>query len=326
MKLKWYAHLPNVELTEAGGIAVGMGRLVNLPFAEWSQLDPAFPYAETNYGRSRPVFYTGAAELPDNEGMSRDKVRDWVSRLHRALLLQPHAPLLPSPLMSVTYIEAESVNLPGAVVWERMIGPIEREWIVYGSEITCPVGQQQLPRIQRAYQALEGFEPGRAFAGVDAGLHILEVTTRPEFWSAQRSLKRITEFVHCIAALEHILLPARKDAPADLVLTKTFGEYGAVLITKSRDDLDQTAEILSELYRLRSELMHGGLGISDLGEENWQRLEVGRKLLASVILRALVLRRTGSKEEELAQLLAEATKNDDVHQSLHERFEGRKDR
>src|SRR5580704_9324319 len=128
MNVKWYAHLPSVELTEAEGSAVGMGQLVNLPFAEWSQLDPSFPYAETNYGRSRPAFYTGAAELPDNEGLSEDKVRDWVSRLHRALLLQPHAPLLPSPSMSVTYIRAESVNHPGGVVSARKIGPIEREW------------------------------------------------------------------------------------------------------------------------------------------------------------------------------------------------------
>jgi len=55
-----------------------------------------------------------------------------------------------------------------------------------------------------------GFDATARFRVLSQPPHT-EVTTRPEFWWDGRSLNKINEFVHCIAALEHILLPARED-------------------------------------------------------------------------------------------------------------------
>jgi hypothetical protein len=266
------------------------------------------------------MFYTGAADLPDNPDMGESQVRDWVLRVHRAFLLHPAAPVLPSPSMSVTYLQVESPSVPGAVLSKRMIGPCEREWIVFGSAITYRFDDRQLAAVRWGYDALEGFDPTRAFPGVEAGLRVLEVTTRPEFWSDRRPLKRISEFVHCIAAVEHILLPARKDATAEIKLTPTFGEYAAVFTKPSRDQLQEDAKKFSDLYRLRTRLLHGELGVTDLKEEDWEALDMGRRLLRDVIVRAVVLGRTRSGDEELPPLLAQAYKNAAAHEILHQRF------
>src|SRR5215210_335898 len=104
MKVRWYAHLPGVMLEGSEKIIIGLGQLVYLPWSEWRQLDDAFYYGDREYERSRPVFYTGEASLPEDIDSALDQVRDWVHLLHLAFLLHPQVPLLPAPQMSVTYV------------------------------------------------------------------------------------------------------------------------------------------------------------------------------------------------------------------------------
>ncbi len=39
MNVQWHAHLPGVVLDGDGGMRIGPGRLVHLPFTDWSKLD-----------------------------------------------------------------------------------------------------------------------------------------------------------------------------------------------------------------------------------------------------------------------------------------------
>ncbi len=321
MNVQWHAHLPGVVLDGDGGMRIGPGRLVHLPFTDWSKLDSTFSFNDRQYEESRPVFYSGAADLVDPSDLGESHVLNCVSRLHTAFLLHPDAPLLPSPHMSVIYLQVEVSSLPGAVSWRRIIGPFEREWIVFGSRVTYHFDDSQLAVVRSGYEALEGFDATRAFSGVESSLRTLEVTTRPEFWWDGRSLNKINEFVHCIAALEHILLPAREDTPAEMKRTPTFGEHAAVFTSPSRDDLQERARFFSTLYRLRSRLLHGELGITELEEEDLKLLSWGRRLLCDVILRVVILGRTRSGDEMLSPLLARAYKNAEAHHTLNQRFE-----
>ncbi len=182
MNVQWHAHLPGVVLDGDAGMRIGPGRLVHLPFTDWSKLDSTFSFNDRQYEESRPVFYSGAADLVDPSDLGESHVLNCVSRLHTAFLLHPDAPLLPSPHMSVIYLQVEVSSLPGAVSWRRIIGPFEREWIVFGSRVTYHFDDSQLAVVRSGYEALEGFDATRAFSGVESSLRTLEVTTRPEFW------------------------------------------------------------------------------------------------------------------------------------------------
>jgi hypothetical protein len=330
MKVRWYAHLPGVVLEESEKVTIGLGQLVYLPWSEWRQLDDAFPFGDREYERSRPVFYTGEASLPEDIDSALDQVRDWVRLLHLAFLLHPETPLLPAPQMSVTYVVIQPLGDTAVNTRvRRFIGPFEREWVIYGGgRIKYEFDDTKLAGVRQAYKFLADFDSNNAFSGVEAGLSTLELTARPDFYSNARLsnsmwvVTPINEFVHCMAALEHILLPAKDEAPAAMRLTPTFGQHAAVLTAgASRDDMQEESETISALYRLRSRLVHGEIGISDLGDEEWWYVDEARPLLRYVIIAAMALGQTKMGEESLSLLLAQAYKNTDAHHSLFQRLE-----
>ena len=132
MHVQWFAHLPGVQLESDGAVGVLEGFLTHLSFDEWCELDPSFPYSKANYNRSRPAFYVGSAELEGDLNNVLTIVRQRINRFYQALLLDARVPLLPKPQLSVHYVR---VNLPSGVGTYRLVGPFEREWIIYGNRI-----------------------------------------------------------------------------------------------------------------------------------------------------------------------------------------------
>jgi hypothetical protein len=324
MHVQWYAHLPGVALEGSDGFPIGLGRLEHLSFSDWSRLDDAFPGNDQDYERSRPVFYTGEADLPDDWdwNLILEQVSGWVYQLYLAFLLSPETPLLPAPQMSVIYVRVElSDDATAQALVSSIIGPFEREWIVFGSRISVRFDNTRLSAVQGAYDLLVASDLGSAFSGVEAGLHTLALTAHPEFWWEDRGLNWVNGFVHCIAALEHILLPPKDEAPTGMRLTPTFGRHAAVFTSPSRDDLHERTRTFSQLYRLRSRLIHGEIGIAGLSDKEWGQLSLGRRLLCGVILQAIALGQTASGGGSLPMLLAQAYENADAHQSLFDRLE-----
>ncbi len=319
MIVQWYAHLPGVALQSSRELSFGAGKLAHVPFDEWHQLDDAFSFNESHYKQSRPVFYTGEADFPEDLDIAREFIHKSIHMLYLAFLLEQEVPLLPAPEMSVTYLRIPRViddNTPAGSYYEREIGPFEREWIVFERSGRTTFDDARLSSVRWAYSQVAAFDPDNAFSGVAAGLDTLELTARPEFWWHNEGIDLINGFVHCMAALEHILLPSHDEAPTGMKLTPTFGQHAAVITKASRKDLQQRAKHFSALYRLRSRLVHGEMGLTQLTDQEWSFLDEGRELLRYVLLKAMELRKVNKDYDSLSLLLAQAFKNDDVHRSL----------
>jgi hypothetical protein len=315
MKWSWYGHLPGVALEGTGDQAVGPGRLAYLPFADWQRLDPTFPWADSHYDEARPVFFVGEADLPDDPNDAQQTTARWIGRLHLALLLHEDAPLLPAPTLSVMYLRRNTKRAP---VW-RYVGPLGREWIVFARapQLTCD--DARLSVVRFLYAQLERAERNGFARGLEASLHALTLTMRPEFWFSDRGIDRVNQFIHSMAAIEQLLLPPKEMAGGGPGLTVTFGRHTAVLTGPTRPDLGERADELSSLYRLRSRLIHGETGAADLEDDDLERLWLGTSLFRFVLIRVLALGE-GHKLDDasLPAVLARAWLDPDAHASLFE--------
>jgi hypothetical protein len=113
-------------LAESDEATFAQGRLICLPFDDWSQLDGTFAWNARDYEESRPVFCDWEVEFPDDVDlmMIPSQISDWLPRIHIALLLARDTPLLPDPRLSVIYIRFEPAYSDPFVL--RLVGVFER--------------------------------------------------------------------------------------------------------------------------------------------------------------------------------------------------------
>ena len=320
--VSFFAHLPGVSLEGVESFPIGLGELVHLSFDEWQELDGKFPYNDRQYKKSRPIFYTGHATLPADQDETFHQVSAWVNQLYQSFLMAPTVPFLPVPQLSVIYLKIEMPRDPTLQSLRfALVGPFEREWIVFGGKIRFTFTSEHLLEIQRAYRLLSTVSPESAFRGVEAGLNTLELTARPEFWwEEDGDLNYINGFIHCMTALENILLEWEEDGAKHGNLTRTFGQHATAFTTPSRDDFGNREADFANLYRLRSRLIHGQISVENLDEAGWERLLMARPLLRSVLLLAIALGRTEHEDESLPSLLSTAYQDADAHQILFKRL------
>jgi hypothetical protein len=317
MMIEYYSHIPNVSLYNHNGFDIGVGSLLELPFEKWCQLDPTFSDNESKYKKSKPVFVKGQIEISDDHILSIQQLENVVSQkldntlrlIQLAFLLHPHCPIVPPLKMSVTYC---IINEKGII---RFIGALEREWIIFGNVIDYKFDDSQLVIVKNNYEFLTKFDESKAYDGISAGINTLYLTTIPEVWWGQSGINKINDFIHCITALEYILLPSREESRG-IKLTSTFGQNCAVLLSSNREELVEMTEIYSNVYRLRSRLIHGETGISKITDEEWNLLLSGRTLLRNVILFAITLKHKIKEDTPLPELLSKAYSNIEFHQSL----------
>lgn len=317
-----FAHLPGVSLESSQTIPIGLGEIGMLPFDQWQQLDQDFPFNDRQYGESRPVFYKCRASLSCDQDKVFHQVGGWIDLLYRAFLLAPNVPLLPNPRFSAHYIIIESPSDPVAQrETYSVIGAFEKEWIVFGNKIRYSFSNDDLPEIKHIYHLLEATSHERTFDTVGAGLNALELTARPEFWWDEGGrLNRINGFIHCMVALENILLSGNTESTKPGTLTKAFGQHAAILVSPSRNELGIWAERFSGLYKLRSRLIHGQASVENISGTDWENLLLARPLLRSVILSAIACERQGTSNESLAALLSKAHEDVNAYQTLSEQL------
>ena len=228
MHVQWFAHLPGVKLATRRPLEVLEGRFANLSFEEWCELDPSFPYSKDKYVASRPAFYVGAAEL---EGELKDiliQVSHRIYRLYLAFLLDARVPLLPEPQLSVHYVR---VNLAAGVATYRLVGPFEREWILYGNQIVYPFDAAAIEALEYVYAMLPEKGQTGVLSGIEAGLETLACTARPDNWWDQRAVHHVNDFIHCTRALEHLLVP--RQPGTDQKVATIFGQIWRRLMPAS---------------------------------------------------------------------------------------------
>jgi hypothetical protein len=313
-------HLPGVD-AEVDAFTIGNGQVEHLSFAEWCGLDPAFPYVEVKYRKTRPTFWSGLVAADGNLDQEQclDMARQFSWTLHRAFLLQSRQPL-PTPELSVIYVSVSAdADFSGPVGVLRLIGPAEREWVVFGSPLSIRYDTAALADVERIYRAMSRFDPDRAFDGVNAGLATLERLARPEnWWGGDDLVHQASDFVHCLAACEGLLLG--RDKAGDDAITDAFGRQAAVVASLAHlvahEDFSALAKYFSNLYRLRSKLFHGRIRMRDLDEEARAQLPQARNLLCVCITVAVALDGETRPQDALPALLARAYSDAEVYAAL----------
>lgn len=313
-------HLPGIVLEADGRFPLGPGRVECLPFEQWQMIDDTFAFADRHYSRSRPAFWRGELDVQSlREDALLNAIEPVRERIHTAFLLDPELPCIPHPALSATYIriqEDESSDVKTNLI--KLLGPIEREWIVYGPDISTSFDSARLAQVDRLFWWLEAYQPLSHYRLAAAGLAALERTSRPDNWWGGDSRQNIYDFLACIAACEDLILA--DDSPGTKV--DCFGCHAAALMSDDHGEAKSTSSEWAELYRLRTQLMHGRIGLDDLNKAERRRLPMGRRLLREIILAGLLI---GSEKDEnsLPSLLSEASKDANAHAALQLRLKQR---
>jgi hypothetical protein len=311
-QVEMFFHVPGVVLKGGDSFPLGAGRVTALSFEQWQQLDDAFSFAGTRFDKARPAFWTGQVPI---DNITQEDMLDAANSIrqtvHSAFLLEPRTPWLPSPVFSVTYC-----RFPSSDGVMRLIGSMEREWVVYGSDVRVLYDAAAIAQVDRLVRWLQTFQPLSQHKTAYAGLSVLERTSRPDNWWGDDYECSINDFVHCVAACEDLMLPQE---PA-VNKTDTFGRHAAALTESTFANVKQWAKAWSNVYRFRSELMHGQIGLHALDVDLKRLLPMARQLLRQIILSSLALQ-LREQDDSLPQLLKNAFIDPDAHAALHQSLE-----
>ncbi len=319
-------HLPGIILEETERFTLGSGHVQALSFAKWQQLDQSFQFAEKKYNKSRPVFWTGIFVLEETASQDdmNNIINDISNKVHTAFLLESKLPWLPTPALSVMYCRVlltanERMQGLNALV-PRLIGAMEREWIVYGPDVKIPYNAQAIDHVDRVFKWMEKYHPLNQYKTAATGLSVMERTARPDSWWGDAYKHSINDFLHCIAACENLLLPPNYDNKTDL-----FGKYAAIIMAATYAKRKPIAKQWSQVYQLRHNLMHGRVGLNSLDEHEKHLLPMPRYLLREIIMTVLLLELDDSGQETLALLLEQALTNPGEYIIMQQRLESKHD-
>lgn len=177
---------------------------------------------------------------------------------------------------------------------------------VYGSPLTYQYSADDLTVVEDLYRFIESSAARDGGGGVRASIEVLEETARPDSWYGGDMLFcQLHGFVRCIAATESLLLPPEEEG-GNGETTQTFGRHAAALFAPFLEDRDRAAKYFADLYRFRSELMHGRSIPDQKDPTIAAKLSEGRQLLRNVAYAALILRNAMPHAPPLGLLLKES--------------------
>lgn len=315
-------HIPGMVIPPGISAVLGPGRLERLSFESWSQLDPSFPDEERSYVKSEPVFWVGPGPDPTEDWVRG--LQQQIHLLHAALLLGPNQPWLPSPLLSCSYI-SYPVKQSGStlIAHLRVIGALEREMLLYGSEIVIHYSNTDLTRLNQLFYWLESYGNPFELEGTRRAMQVLERTTRPDGTRGFHPGFSTNEFIQAIPAAESLLLPEGTGKNK----TDGFGQQAAVLTALFNDpSIPDPASFKAltagwrEIYRMRSGLLHGRISLRALDAANLGRLALARSLLVWIVFATLALDLCMRADSlSLSSLLAEAFNDAEAFNRLSQR-------
>jgi len=314
-----YAHVPSLQI-DRPEVSFAGGRLVKLPFDEWIALESEFEYEDRKYNQAEPVFWISNLRLGEEltqEALVKS-VDDVVWPVHIAFLLDERAPLIPTPTLSSCYIATDGAGELADTVQRlvtRLIGPMEREFIAYGSPLTYQYTAEDLAVVEQIYHQVQSSGISDWSGDVRAAIDVLEETARPDSWyGGDMVFCRLHGFIRCMSATESILLPLEaKDGGG---ITQTFGRYAAALLAPAFESREVAAEHFADLYRFRSSLMHGRSMPDQQDPAVAAKLREGNLLLRHIAYAALILRKGLADTTPLWTLLKDSWENPESHKLL----------
>lgn len=315
-----YAHVPGLQI-DGTEVPFAGGRLANLPFDDWIALESEFEYADGKYAKAAPVFWIRdlVVEVEATREALASAAYDAVWPMHTAFLLDKRAPLIPTPVLSCLYVAIPPPpEIQDTVTWSvtRLIGPMEREFIVYGSPLTYDYSAEDLASVEDLYRFIESSGVRDWSDDVRAGIEVLEETARPDSWyGGDMAFCQLHGFVRCMAATESILLLPEEEG-GNGEKTQTFGRHATALLAPFLEDRDRAAKYFSGLYRFRSELMHGRSIPDQKDPSVAARLRESRQLLRNVVCAALTLCNAMPEAAPLGLLLKESWNDPDRQSAL----------
>lgn len=238
------AHVPMVVLPkETSAIPLAEGTLRAIPYDDWYSYDGNFPFAQSQYESTAPVFLV--LDRPPSTSDAFDALVDAsineLSGLHQALLIATGRRLIPPSLSMMYFLWDNDADLAehgvsGSVT--RYVGPCNRELIIFGNQLDRVLLTPVLIRLIHELEAL--------LATPHAPLNgLIDALVR----TGRHSYSSLNESLHLIAGLETLLV--RRGEP----LTATFARRFSVI--SGSDDAQMNESDGRLLYQIRSDLMHG---------------------------------------------------------------------
>lgn len=279
------AHLPGVVLAEQD-VSLAGGVIRSFSFADWQSLDSSFSDSSASFERTRPVFWD--VQLSFEHPCSANPISSAhqaactaIHTLHRAFLIGPDQPWLPTPLLSVFYLQMAFPTAGGEEaqpVTLRFFGPMEREWMVFGSEIRVTYNRDALADIEYLWQKLRAIDAETEVQRT--AWSTLERTARPDSWWWANWRQSPNEFLQCIASCESLLLGDNDNSEGKI---DRFSALAANLDRATGRVSTDLRRHWSDIYRLRTALIHGRIGLESLRPEQAAMLSEPRRLLALTI-------------------------------------------
>lgn len=259
----FFCHMPGLIVAEAELRFAG-GTLRRMPHDEWYELDQT-TWQPADYNDCNPVFYCVTAKGGRNKygGPDRDVIDGFSmrrKRAYRALALVVGWPLLPPPTLSCGYI----VEAGRTRCENFLVGPCGRDWILTG-QFRHPMhllSSQALESANDMFKLLTRADERLAGTFVEAGLRALELAALPDASENFNSARFEIAFLGCVAAMERLLVPSA-DLDSQGSITQTFSRNAGALVGGTDfDEIDAWADQFRQVYRLRSDLMHGRTSLS----------------------------------------------------------------
>ena len=155
---------------------------------------------------------------------------------------------------------------------------------------------------------------------IEAALNILDLSSYPDVTIDGNKINWMNQFVHCMSAVERLLIPDRATTSNPFNITSTLGRNAAVLEGCAFGSIQESAKTYSDLYRLRSHIIHGELGAHNL-TGNEEKLISGRYLLCTLIVNAIALLRESKEPLALTEIIEQASQNATSHGALLKKIE-----
>ena len=305
MTIEVFCHLPAVQLKDIEEYHLCDGKLMHLPFDFWRQLDGTFELEWKNYEKANPVFYVARLESENIEiNLLLESIENTLHDISLALLLYPGYYLLPDYGHSCMYV------LVDGQLYFQQVGAFNREWIVYGDVWYYLYTAEDLQQVDAIFKYMQRFEKMYAYPDLNDAIYYLRETAFVDFvyegiGHRQSYTNYKNGFIRVMSFLESMLFPAEKNERYELSLTRAFGYYGAALLEREPNQLAPLAAQLSELYSLRSKLVHGIVLQPDEAAQVENQAKLARYYFCRMIIRLMMLYKNEITTEPVKVLLSE---------------------
>ncbi len=314
MKVSFYTHLPSLKTEGLEKFDFSIGSVSYPDFETWHHLDGTFAYSRKKYEKNKPLFFTGSLVFESNNlNQIFEEIRRINLYFYWAVTLALGGRLIPNPQMSCSYF---LVDLEQGVYKLKSIGNFEREWIVFGDHVQYKLDSISLQQIEKEFKFLLNSRDFSDQYLIMQGFRTLQFTSNPDFYLSNGVISNFNGFVHCMSVLEAMLVPAFVRKKYTMSITEAFGKNAAVLSTSEFSDIEEQVPYYSEMYRIRSKMIHGEVSITNFSEGVETLFSVNRYLLTIIIKNLIALFNTGFDLKTLPDLLIRAFKDKETYEKL----------